>query len=102
MPGGSIKHHKVGHPLRPIVTCIDSALYETTKFLTKILSPLQNKNGFSVANSTQFKHEISNIDEDESMISFDVVSLFTAIPVDKACKYIRTKLENDPTLPDRT
>ena len=36
------------------------------------------------------------------MISFDVVSLFTAIPVDKACKYIRTKLENDPTLPDRT
>jgi hypothetical protein len=31
---GSIKHHKVGYPLRPIVTCIDSALYEpfsTTK-----------------------------------------------------------------------
>ena len=36
------------------------------------------------------------------MISFDVVSLFTAIPVDKACKYVRTKLENDPTLPDTT
>ena len=37
------------------------------------------------------------------MISIDVqVSLFTAIPVDKACRYIRTKLENDPTLPDRT
>jgi hypothetical protein len=46
---GSIKHHKVGYPLRPIVTCIDSALYETSKFLTKILSPLQNKNGFSAA-----------------------------------------------------
>jgi hypothetical protein len=97
-----MKHHKVGYPLRPIVTCIDSALYETSKFLTKILSPLQNKNGFSVTNSTQFKPEISNITIDESMISFDVVSLFTAIPVDKACKYIRTKLENDPTLPDRT
>ena len=36
------------------------------------------------------------------MISYDVVSLFTAIPVDKACRYIRTKLENDPTLPDGT
>jgi hypothetical protein len=83
---GSIKHHKIGYPLRPIVTCIDSALYETSKFLTKILSPLQNKNGFSVANSTQFKHKISNItiDKNKSMISFDVVSLFTAIPVDKA------------------
>ncbi len=56
---GSIKHHKVGYPLRPIVTCIDSALYETSKFLKKILSPLQNRNGFSVANSTQFKNEIT-------------------------------------------
>ena len=93
---GSIKHHKVDYTLRPIV--IDSPLYETSKFLTNILSPLQNKNGFSVA-----KNKIYNITiDDESMISFDVVSLFTAIPVDKACRYIRTKLENDPTLPDRT
>jgi hypothetical protein len=31
------------------------------------------------------------------MISFDVISVFTTIPVDKTCRYIRTKLENDPT-----
>ena len=42
------------------------------------------------------------IDEDEAMISFDVVSLFTAIPVDKTCAYIRTKLEHDTSLADRT
>ena len=36
------------------------------------------------------------------MVSFDVVSLFTAIPVDKACAYIKTKLINDNSLPDRT
>ena len=36
------------------------------------------------------------------MVSFDVVSLFTAIPVDKACCYIKKKLENDSSLQSRT
>ena len=42
------------------------------------------------------------IDGDETMISFDVVSPFTAIPVDKACGYIRTKLAHDTSLIERT
>ncbi|XP_068707612.1 uncharacterized protein [Montipora foliosa] len=93
-----------GNPLRPIVTCIGSALYNTSKFLTDILSPLQNPNGYSVANSLQFSKELSNIEIDgnEILVSFDVVSLFTAIPVDKACVYIKKKLEQDATLPSRT
>ena len=101
---GSIKHHKLNFPLRPIVTSIDFALYNTSKFLSQILSPLPNQNGFSVTNSTHFRNDISKttISEDETMVSFDVVSLFTAIPVDKACAYIKTKLINDNSLPDRT
>ena len=59
-----------------------------------------------MTNSTQFRNEISKmvILEDETMVSFDLVSAFTAIPVDKAwCTYIiKTKLENDDTLSDRT
>ena len=83
---GSIKHHKPNHPLRPIVTCTGSALYNTSKYLAHILSPIQNSNGFSVSNSTEFAKEMANttIDGDEIMASFDVVSLFTAIPVDRA------------------
>ncbi len=42
------------------------------------------------------------ISEDEVMVSFDVISLFTAISVDKACMYIKTKLQHDGTLLDRT
>ena len=36
------------------------------------------------------------------MVCFDVVSLFTAIPVDETCIYIRKKLENNPPLHSRT
>ena len=77
---GSIKHHKPGYPLRPIVSCIGSALYNTSKFLTDILAPIQNCNGYSVSNSMEFAAQVANLEisDDEAMVSFDVVSLFTA------------------------
>jgi len=97
---GSIKHHKEGDPLRPIVSCIGPALYNTSKLPTNILTALQDGNDFSVPNSSKFVDEISNIDiqDDEIMLSFDVVSLFTAIPVKKACDYIQNKLDCDESL----
>ena len=69
-----------------------------------ILLPIQNLNGYSVLNSSQFANEVANmeISDDEVMVSFDVVSLFTTIPVNKACAYIRDKLNNDNTLHLRT
>ena len=46
-----------------------------------------------------FTKQVANLEiaEDEVMVSFDVVSLFTAIPV-----YIRKKLEKHTTLHLRT
>jgi len=57
-----------------------------------------------VANSQEFSNEIAdiNIQDDKTMVSFDLVSLFTAIPVDKAYEYIRKKLEDDSSLHSRT
>ena len=101
---GSVKHHKPDNPLRPIITCRDTALYNSSRYLSDILSPLQNNNGFSVNNSTEFTEKLhgTKIDEDEIIVSFDVISLFTAIPVDRACEFIRNKLNNDITLKNRT
>ena len=69
-----------------------------------MLALIQNRNGFSVAINSQFSDEIAdvNIQDDETMVSFAVVSLFTAIPVDKACDYIRKKLEDDSSLHSST
>ena len=72
--------------------------FYTSRFLTDILAPLQNSNGYSVTYSSQFIDKLADttLDKDEIMVSFDVVSLFTA------CERIRTKLESDVTLPSRT
>ncbi|XP_022110791.1 uncharacterized protein LOC110990219 [Acanthaster planci] len=43
-----------------------------------------------------------HIDSHEALISFNVVSLFTNVPIDGACCVARRRLEEDPELPDRT
>ena len=75
---GSVKHHKHNYPLRPIVSCIDSTLYNTSNFLSEILRPIQNGNGYSVKNSVDFKNKISGITiaEDETMLSYDVLPFY--------------------------
>ena len=55
-------------------------------------------------NSTDFAQRISQLSlrESDIMASFDIVSLFTRIPVDEALQVIRELLLRDETLTDRT
>ena len=36
------------------------------------------------------------------MVSYDVTALFTSVPIPKAVEVVKSKLEADPTLQDRT
>ncbi len=101
---GLPKIHKPGVPLRPIVSFVNSPTYRLSKHLVTLLSPLVGKTSSNVANSFEFSGFIANqsLPDGVTLVSFDVVSLFTKIPVDVAADVAYERLQEDPTLGDRT
>ncbi|XP_068704205.1 uncharacterized protein [Montipora foliosa] len=97
------KVHKPGHPLRPIVSFIDSPTYMLSKHLAQTLKLLVGKTDFPVKNSLDFCDQIKHIkvEEDDELVSFDIVSLFTSIPVELAIQVATDVLCKDDTLYDR-
>ena len=83
---GLPKIHKPDTPLRPIVSLPGSPTYELSKYLATVLQPLVKTSPHSINNSTTFLEHIKDlkIEPDETMISFDVVSLFISIPLPTA------------------
>ncbi|XP_072041354.1 uncharacterized protein [Amphiura filiformis] len=90
--------------IRPIVDCIGSVSYQTSKALAEILAPIAGNTEHHVTNSKSLAEELTGIyiDEGDMFNSHDVVSLFTNTPVEKALEVIKTKLEQDISLPSRT
>ena len=102
---GLPKIHKPNVSLRPIVASRGSATYNLAQHLTEILKPLVGSTQqHHVLNSSSFIQEIKDLrlDPNDVLISFDVVSLFTNVPVDETCNIIKQKLLDDISLHERT
>ena len=99
-----LKILKADVPLRPIVSCVNTFAYDLSAYLANILSPLTGKSEYTVTNSAHFVSTVSNetILDNEIMVSFDVESLFTNVPIDAAVQAALQKLENGPCFADRT
>ena len=100
---GLPKIHKKDVPLRPIVSSIGSVMYDTAKFLAKIMKPLVGLNSHHIVNSEDFVNKIAKLEvpPGQKLVSYDVSSLFTSIPINEAIPVVRAKLESDQSLPDR-
>ena len=93
---GLPKIHKVGNPLRPIISSIGTFNYNLAKFLVPVLKPL-TCNQYSVGNSSKFVKELCSFDFDSNVVmaSLDVESLFTNIPLKETTDIILNNLDQD-------
>ena len=78
--------------MRPIIYIIGTAIYEIAKYLTKLLTPL-TKSEYNILN---IKDIIRRLREETiltgyKMISFELKSLFTSVPLDKTIDFILKK-----------
>ena len=89
--------HKTDNPLRPIVSAVGFPTYNLDRFVTSIISPLMGQTSSYVNNSKHLSNMVSS--ESEVMVSFDMQSLFTNVPVAHG---LDKRLEEDKTLGDRT
>ena len=101
---GLPKVHKQGTPLRPIVSSIGPATYNTAKELSRILKPLVGRSRHHIQNNQDFLKDLKGIQlhPDEGMMSFDVKALFTSVPIEPALMIIEKLLKEDQNLQSRT
>ena len=101
---GLPKIHKIGMPLRPIVSSIRTVTYQTSKEVARILKLLVGRSPHHVKNTQDFMDQIKGIHlgQDQNMMSFDVKVLFTSVPTTKAITIIKQLLEQDQELQQRT
>ena len=98
------KIHKDRIPVRPIVSYTGTPLYEVSEYIAEILKPYGQQKEQHTNNSKSFSTFIrqQTIEPDEIVVSFDVTSLYTTIPIYQEFLIIENLPQHDDMLTDRT
>lgn len=96
---GIPKMHKPGMPLRPILSMVASPYHELAKWLVDAIEPVRK--GFtphSLKDTFEFIEHVSKVNTTgKVMISFDVESLFTNVPLDEVINIITNFVSHNPS-----
>ena len=90
------KTHKENLSWRIIVSSIGGPTYKLSSFLANILSKIVGNLPYHTVDSWQFCREIKNVQIDDDslrLVSLDVVSLFTNIPINLALQVLDRRWE---------
>ena len=92
MPDPPISHYS----MRPIISNIETATYETAKYLNKLLPPW-SKSDYNILNAEDLIRRLreETIPAGYKIISFDVKSLFTSVPLEKTKVFILKKVYDE-------
>lgn len=90
---GLVKLHKENHPMRPIVSALNTPYQKVAKFLSTILSNIIGKSEYHVRNSFEFFDFINDMEVPEgfALISLDVKSMYTNIPCELALQCVENR-----------
>jgi hypothetical protein len=80
-------------PFRPIVNCTGSPTYGLPKYLAGLLCPLVGQSEHHITDKIQ---NIS-LQKTDILVSFDVVSLFTKVPVEDMLQLLSQHFNNQTT-----
>ena len=104
MLSGLLKIHKIGTPLRPIVSSRGSITYGVAKELSHISKPLVGQSPYHLKNTQHFIQQLQGkrLEPGEIITSYDVKALFTSVPVQPSIQIVKHRLQQDNTLSQRT
>jgi hypothetical protein len=99
---GQPKIHKINNPLRPIISTTATYNHHLSQHLTRILSKQREKPPSFVKDSFELMKKITNLktNNNEILVSFDIESLYTNIPVSEAIETALDLLYKEGTKPD--
>ncbi|XP_067668190.1 uncharacterized protein [Haliotis asinina] len=73
---------------------VASHVYNTAQHLTKVLAPLGKTADSYISDSTDFCEKLKTVENPGKIVSYDVVDLFTSVPINETLHILRNRLDN--------